>query len=224
MRRVLGATFALMLCCRAPAPEAGAESRPTASSSSDCLADHLGTLRHDPSGFPPCELEDAKCRKRCAGGSVDACLSLAYAAERTNEASEEARSYFRQACTFGSAPGCTNFGSRTWSEGGSGEDLECARRLFEKACGAGEPFGCGMEARMLLQRNEPGALEKARRKLEDDCARLRGFPCRVLAKHLEAGDFGSHDPGRISLLLEKACYGGDPDGCGRPRSAAATFH
>ncbi|MEM9602620.1 MAG: hypothetical protein AAGA11_07140 [Pseudomonadota bacterium] len=60
--------------------------------------------------------------------------------------------------------------------------------------------------------------------LVDACARLRGFPCRVLAKHIESGDFGSPDPARVARLLEQACEGGDTDGCGRPETAIETFH
>jgi TPR repeat protein len=224
-RLSLGVVLLVASCHeQAPVAEAGAAAAAgPRENDARCLADESGALRHDPAGHTPCEVDDVRCKKRCASGHADSCLALAYAAERANENPPEAWAFFRKACTLGSAIACTNFASRTWSEGGDDAEMECASRIFEKACSVGEPFGCGMQARLLLQRGDSASKEAARRRLEDDCARLRGFPCRVLAKHLEEGDFGSYDPGRISLLLEKACQGGDPDGCRRPSSAAATF-
>jgi hypothetical protein len=59
--------------------------------------------------------------------------------------------------------------------------------------------------------------------LEGKCEQVEGFPCRILAKHLEAGDLGPFDAGRIRELLRRACDGGDPDACGAPATVAGTF-
>ena len=99
-----------------------------------------------------------------------------------------------------------------------------ARRIFEKSCAAKEPFACGMVGRLMLESTKPPPTAEGRKYLEKACADVGGFPCRVLAKHLESGRLGAYDPATIRTLLAQACVGGDPDACGEPATAAETFH
>jgi hypothetical protein len=77
---------------------------------------------------------------------------------------------------------------------------------------------------MLEGPTTPDQLKEGRRFLEAACEELEGFPCRVLAKHLESGKLGDYEHKVIRSLLKRACAGGDPDGCGDPTTAAETFH
>ena len=81
-----------------------------------------------------------------------------------------------------------------------------------------------MVGRILLESTTPPSFAEGRKYLQQACDDLGGFPCRVLAKHLESGKLGHYDPGVIRTLLTRACAGGDPDACGEPATAAATFH
>lgn len=81
-----------------------------------------------------------------------------------------------------------------------------------------------MVGRVRMDRaKSPEDFAAARRFLEAACANVGGFPCRVLAKHLEADELGPYEPGSIESLLERACEGGDPDGCDPSATAAETF-
>jgi TPR repeat protein len=135
----------------------------------------------------------------------------------------EAAHLFERACTLGAANGCTNYAARIWANEHSEEQLACARRTFEKACAAREPFACGMVGRLMLESTTPPPFAQGRKYLEDACNDLGGFPCRVLAKHLESGHLGDYSPELIRILLSRACAGGDPDACGDPKTASETF-
>lgn len=81
-----------------------------------------------------------------------------------------------------------------------------------------------MMGRLILEGpTSPEQLKQGRRYLEAACDELEGFPCRVLAKHLESGKLGDYEHKVIRLLLKRACAGGDTDGCGEPATAAETF-
>ncbi len=81
-----------------------------------------------------------------------------------------------------------------------------------------------MVGRVMLESMTPPRFAEGRKYLEAACNDVGGFPCRVLAKHLESGELGSYPPGRIRSLLSQACEGGDPDACGGPATASETFH
>ena len=187
-----------------------------------CIADDLGRLELA-STVPSCERAHWVCRARCMAGHAPSCLSMAYAAERDSRTAEAARLYQR-ACLLGEANGCTNYAASLWAHEHTDEQLSCARRTFERACAAREPFACGMVGRIMIESTTPPQVAEARQYLEAACQDLSGFPCRVLAKHLESGKLGTHPPERIRTLLGRACAGGDPDACGEPATAAETFH
>lgn len=172
-----------------------------------------------------CTATNLTCRDRCRAGDVAACVSRAVAIEPLPTLGEEARALFGRACELGAAIGCTNYAASRWANDDSDEGQACALRLFEKSCAAGEPFACGMQGRMILDAaKDAAALRRGQTHLEKSCAKLKGFPCRALALHLEKGKLGPVDKGRIRALLKAACEGGDPDGCDEPATAAETFH
>jgi TPR repeat protein len=131
---------------------------------------------------------------------------------------------FRRACLLGAANACTNYAATIWAGTHTEGQLACATKTFEKACAANEPFACGMVGRLMIENTTPPQFAEGRRYLEAACDRVGGFPCRVLAKHLETGKLGSYRPEVIHTLLARACADGDHDACGAPASAAQTFH
>jgi hypothetical protein len=76
---------------------------------------------------------------------------------------------------------------------------------------------------MLEDPTTADEITQARKHLEAACDELEGFPCRVLAKHLESGKIGAYDSKVIHTLLKRACAGGDGEACGEPATAAETF-
>ncbi len=187
-----------------------------------CVADSVGTLNLLTT-VPVCEVNDWVCRGRCLVGDAASCLAMAYAAQKDAKTEGEAVRLYHRACLLGAANACTNYAASIWVGEHSDERLACARRTFEKACAAKEPFACGMVGRVMLESTTPPSAE-GRRYLEVACDELGGFPCRVLAKHLESGKLGDYRPELIRTLLTRACAGGDPDGCGEPKTASETFH
>lgn len=187
-----------------------------------CLADAPVALRLI-STVPECGSGDLLCRVECRLGRAEACLAVAYSLDKEGSETGEAARLYRRACVLGVANGCTNHAAGIWGGNASDADLACARRTFEKACAVGEPFACGMVGRVMIESTTPPAYAEGRRYLEGACARVGGFSCRVLARHLESGKLGDYPPGAIRDLLRRACDGGDPNGCGDPATALETF-
>lgn len=119
-----------------------------------------------------------------------------------------------RACLLGASNACTNYAASIWAGEHSDDQLACARLTFEKACAAKEPFACGMVGRIMLESTTQPPYAKGRSYLEAACDDVGGFPCRVLAKHLESGKLGDYRPDLIRILRSRACAGGDPDACG----------
>lgn len=202
--------------CRRSDPASGS---PAAAA---CLADSIGALRLR-STLPECTKRRWLCEARCWLGFGEFCLTLGYAAQ-TAEAPDQDRAFplYRRACVLGEANACTNYAATIWSHKHTDEELACAQRIFDKACAVKEPFACGMVGRLMLEADTP-AYSESRKYLERACDQVGGFPCRVLAKHLESGDLGEYQPGLIGTLLKRACAGGDPDACGEHQTAEETF-
>jgi hypothetical protein len=186
------------------------------------VAESIGTLRLLPT-IPVCGTKNWACRAKCLAGDAASCLGMAYAAQKDSGAAGEAARLYRRACLLGAANACTNYAAGIWAGEHSDEELACARGAFEKACAAKEPFACGMVGRVMLESTTPPRYAEGRAYLESACDELGGFPCRVLAKHLESGKLGDYGPERIRTLLSRACAGGDPDACGEPETASGTF-
>jgi TPR repeat protein len=204
--------------CTQPRSEAG-----PAPSAEACIADLISDLRLL-TVSSSCAADDSVCSAKCVAGDAASCLAMAYAAEKDSGTGEEAVRLYHRACLLGSASACTNYAAGIWAGEHSDDQLACARRTFEKACAAKEPFACGMVGRLMLESTSPPAFAEGRRYLEAACDRVSGFPCRVLAKHLESGKLGDYPPELIRTLLTRACEGGDPDACGEPKTASETFH
>jgi TPR repeat protein len=213
---LVAASLVLGSCSKAPDEEIpGASGRV-------CIADSIQALQRS-STVPSCEPDSWLCRARCLAGSATSCVAMAYAAEKHPTDKAEAVRLYRRACLLGEANACTNYAATIWVNDHSDEQLACARRTFEKACAAKEPFACGMVGRLMLESTAPPQYAQARKYLEVACDEVSGFPCRVLAKHLESGNLGEYQPGVIRSLLARACAAGDPDACGKPATAAETF-
>lgn len=188
-----------------------------------CVANSVDALRLLPN-LPACSVEDSTCQDACLAGDAASCLSRAYAVQKNSSARTEAVLLYHRGCLLGSANACTNYAASIWARPHSREQLACARKTFEKACQAKEPFACGMVGRVILEdAKTPDQFKEGRRYLEKACNEFNGFPCRVLAKHLESGKLGDYEPILIRDLLQRACAGGDPDGCGEPKTASETF-
>jgi TPR repeat protein len=163
------------------------------------------------------------CSVKCRVGDAGSCLAMAYATEKESKDERQAARLYRRACLLREANACTNYAAMIWVKEHSEEQLACARRTFEKACAAKEPFACGMVGRVMLESTKPPAYVEGRRYLETACKEVGGFSCRVLAMHLESGKLGEYRPELVRTLLTRACATGDPDACGEPKTASETF-
>ena len=186
-----------------------------------CIADSAGPL-HLVSSIPRCRSDDWACRLKCRTGDERSCIGLGYAANASG-ADDEARGFYEKACRLGAANGCTNYAATVWASKSTDAELTCARRTFERACTAKEPFACGMVGRIMIESTTPPAYANGRRYLSAACDELGGFSCRVLARHLESGKLGDYPPEQVPTLLKRACATGDPDACGNHTTAAETF-
>jgi hypothetical protein len=113
----------------------------------DCIADSIGALQLTPS-LPSCATDTWVCRVKCISGSSASCLALGYEVQKNPGKEDEAVRLYRRACLLGAANGCTNYAASIWARPHTDSDLACARRTFEKACSAEEPFACGMVGRL----------------------------------------------------------------------------
>ena len=219
------ASLAALACATvlvAGCPETTPQRNPP-SSEQACIADSIGPLHLVPT-ISSCRGKELQCRAECLDGKAASCLALGYAADQSSTKEGDAFPLYQRGCLLGAANACTNYAASIWAGSPSDDQLACARRTFEKACTAKEPFACGMAGRLMLESTTPPQLAEGRKYLEAACDEAGGFPCRVLAKHLESRQLGKYPPERIPSLLARACDGGDPDGCGTPPTAEGTFH
>jgi hypothetical protein len=188
-----------------------------------CLADALGPLD---GGLPEpdCGDDAAACGQACSAGQGLSCWKHAVLLQRDPATEPQANDSFRRACELGVANGCTNYAAVLWlSSAPDRREYECARRVFEAACGLDDHFACGMEGRLRLDRGAGDDLGRGRDALERTCTTLGGFPCRILALNLERGVLDAPPPGRIQELMTAACDGGDLDACGEHATVDASF-
>ena len=186
-----------------------------------CLADKVKELRLDMTN-PGCHSQSS-CRESCLEGSPGGCMVLGQVLQEAAKDEEATKAYAR-GCELGAANGCTNYAASLWKRAKPTDpEQACAERLFKQACEASDPFACGMVGRLMIEDLNPPKVDEAKTLLEASCEKLKGFPCRVLALHLEGGKLGSATPERIQELLARSCDGGDPDGCGKHATAASTF-
>ncbi len=186
-----------------------------------CIVDTLGELRVTWQKRTECTPSNTVCRDACNAGDPASCMSRAIAIEKSEPS--EARTLYERACELGLVSGCTNYASLVFASGAADPQFACAERVFDRSCTAKDPFACGMLGRMILDAAKTKeALTKGSEHLQRTCDALEGFPCRVLARHLEIGQLGTFDPAMIGTLLERACHGGDRAACGAT-TASQTF-
>jgi len=191
-----------------------------------CLADILGKLQREaprPAACPE-KNDEGSCARACDGGDAVACYLRGSALQDDHAPRDQSTEMYRRSCAFGLAIGCTNYAADLWHE--DDDAWECARRIFEKACAADEPWGCGMFGRMVINADAAGSVgrKQGRAILERACDEVGGFACRALALEFENGTLGAYKRPRIKKLLARACETGDDDACGAPKTVAATFH
>ena len=150
----------------------------TASKAASCLADVLEDLGNAKVKITTSACADeggARCARACAGGDAAACYARALKAQREQDDTSSARAShkFRKACELGLAIACTNYAAELWLSDEQ-DDIDCARRIFEKTCSANETWGCGMLDDMLIDRDGAGPAELARGRgiLERACDEL----------------------------------------------------
>jgi hypothetical protein len=234
IRRTAGALLALLACAGCdsrtpwessppPRPDVPQPAPPTAVAHA-CLADSARPLTRGGSEREGCTATDLGCRDACLAGDASSCYHRALELEKDETGRSEAFVLHHRACELGLAIGCTNYAAALWAGESSPDQESCARRLFTVACDVKEPFACGMLGRMMLD-DASGTedIQLGRSVLERSCEELGGFPCRVLAKHLESGQLGPSSAVRVQSLLLRACEGGDEDACGKHRTALETF-
>ncbi len=169
--------------------------------------------KHDPrTASEACEKGsfDA-CERECAQHHADACFVRGLLAERADEPTSA--SWFRRACTAGSAIGCTNFAATGFTAKMPLEGA-CMLSLFEAACAEEEPFACGMVGRMYAE-GRGVAVDPARAKklLDQACTKFGGFPCHFLGLYLADGKLGAADSAAARVALERGCKTGYKPAC-----------
>lgn len=151
------------------------------------------------------------CERECAQRHADACFVRGLLAERADEPTSA--SWFRRACVAGSAIACTNFAATGFAKK-SPLDGACMLALFESACAAEEPFGCGMIGRMYAEGRgvtaDPG---RAKKQLDQACTKFGGFPCHFLGLYLADGKLGPADLAAARTALERGCKTGYKPAC-----------
>jgi len=196
--------------CVALAIAAACERTPT--SAPPCLADEIGALSPGWTLHPECTPDSVRCRQACTTGDAHSCVALALEIDRTKDA-HEAQDLYERACRLGLATGCTNWGAHVWTHC-KNVSSTCLARVFDKTCKSGDPWGCGMVARLLVE-NSKSPLDHARGiiMLEQACDEAP-ITCRMLARYVEKGNFGSPDPAWVEDLMIQGCDGGDVTACG----------
>lgn len=216
----------------APAPKAPAAPAPP------CVADGLGPLTLT----APSACKGAACVTACDAGTAAACVeagnhALASAAAHDHDhdgdpdhataSAGDPVALFTRACRLGNPNGCTNLGAELWIHARpetAAADAVCAARLFEASCAAGEHFGCGMAARLLIEKStDPADHARGRARLASTCASLGGFACRAIAVIVPPAPDAPITTEKRAELLQRACSTGDADACwiiqrdGKPR-------
>lgn len=219
----VAAAGALIAAC-GPAPRRPVAAEPPGAHGL-CADEGVGALSPTHELDRGCGTDGTSCDQRCRDGDPHACMMEAF---RLQDASrdEESTAIFTRACHLGLAIGCTNVGAHLWlkHQPASPGDTRCARRLFDLACAAGEPYGCGMIGRMLASEAVTPELQtSARAFFEETCSRLGGASCVMYAHHLELGELGAADLGEVRELMQRACETGDTSACGHD-TAASRFH
>lgn len=188
-----------------------------------CAADELGELQNEWYVIDDCTADSTECRTACTRGDGDACFNFAIALQARDGESTQPRQYFERACKAGLAIGCTNWGANMMASGAA-PSWRCTYRLFERTCDVGDPFGCSMAARLLVEwPRTPLDPWIGYAQLTRACDEMKGPPCRFLAFYIEQGKFGASDPARVQALLGRACDGGDDGACGDHETADETL-
>lgn len=212
------AALVLAACSSSSKPPA-----PPATPAFACIADKLDLL-HLELAKPPCTDEPTGCAKACHDGDGQACWQHGLLLQGDPATALPASDAFQRACTLGVANGCTNYANALWlASTDDASRYECARHLFEAACAVADPYACGMDGRLRIDRGTGGDTAAGQGLLEKACRDLRGFPCRVLALEYERGKLGAAPPDRIPQLMLSACDGGDTPACGEHATVEETF-
>lgn len=151
------------------------------------------------------------CLDHCRSGSAGSCLAAAYALD--NGWWHRPYELYRLACVGGSSSGCTNYGA-AWLANATADDTlatSCSLALFERACAAHDPFGCGMVGR--VRASTGGDTAAVRAGLESSCTTVGSFACEELAWMMESGHLGTVDTDEVLRARERGCDTGYAPSC-----------
>lgn len=211
------ALLLLVACSSASSPHIAHRTSATAP---PCLADDIKTLRWQMPD-PACT-ESGTCAKDCEDGVANGCFLEAQAWEAKSDRDRAAR-YYARTCKLGMSLGCTNWGANVWISSKTPSKEVCAKRVFEAACRARDPWACGMHGRFLaVAARTDDERAAARAYFDGSCNDIGDVTCRMFGLHLEADQLGAWTPVMVKALLIRACETGDGFACGA-ETASETF-
>jgi len=114
----------------------------------------------------------------------------------------------------GHASGCTNYAAYAYRFGNV-MAAPCIRPFFVAACDAADSYGCGMAVLVDLRNAKDAAARQALAlTAREQCARIGGFTCDVLANMLSEAIMPPLDSNEAAAARRRACETGAPQACG----------
>jgi TPR repeat protein len=167
--------------------------------------------------------DEAKARellaKGCDGGDVKSCSNLGLLLTKGRGGAKDpagAVKRFEKACAGADALGCGMLGAAYASGEGASKDDGKAATYLQKGCEGGHDASCGVIGGMYLDgRGVSKDVEKGSDFLKRACDGGQAKSCMDLADLYDGGapDFRK-DPITARLLYQRACFRGEPRGCG----------
>jgi TPR repeat protein len=122
----------------------------------------------------------------------------------------KATTNYRKACDNGGLGWCENYALRAHAGTGMAKDLDSGIAAAEKACFGNYRSGCGVAARLNIDKKDyPKAVKAARRGCDDN----DGDSCFRLGRLINDGKDGDKAPDKVHAAFEKACKLESPVGC-----------
>lgn len=155
--------------------------------------------------------------KGCKIGEPAACFRLGNAyASGWGAAQDDARAAaaFKEGCGGGLAEACAHWGEAVWEGRGTKRDTQLAGELATRACELKDHAGCSLLG-LVMMAGAPGVPKSVSKGLalwNRECAAGFGPACSALGATL-LQDGGMDKAADAAKLFEKACDGGDGQGC-----------
>jgi TPR repeat protein len=163
--------------------------------------------------------------RACSLGSVDGCVREGVVTVELGEFTRAADvlGAWERACERGSYRGCNAAGIALATDAerlGIPPDIARGRAYLAKACAARLMPACGLEAAIVVERNETSSFPAAHTQLLQACELRERESCHFLAKRELDGTFGKKDEAAAGLHFFQACR----DHFGPSCAALAHFH